>query len=348
MCLRERGADLLREVNHAAGGQRPEARDEVLEAEAVDVLHHVVEDAVGRAPVVVDGDRVGRVQAARELHLALEPDETVLAGAVGGEQLDRDVTLHHRVARAIHGAHAALADLRAERVLAELLRLARLLAEAEDRAGGERRGDDAEPSPHGRERGVEGKRKRVRRRQLAPVALVGSVDGRQHSDAAQDRGAAAFARNDDRAQDEEDEDAHDRRQLGPLDRRAVDRRETHARAGRDRGDGVNRLELGRRSLTHLAREPDRRADSSRREHQDVQRRDPVAPCGERMEHRHRVREHIEPEHERGERSTEARDARLQKRAPLLGATGYVSEGGHGEEEEQGSSRPRLQATPRDL
>ena len=56
--------------------------DEALEVEAVEVLHDVVEDAVGRAPVVEDRDRVRVGEAARELHFALEARQVGLARAI--------------------------------------------------------------------------------------------------------------------------------------------------------------------------------------------------------------------------------------------------------------------------
>ncbi len=105
---------------------------QLLEVDAVEVLHRVIEHAVGRAAVVVDRDRVRMTELRGHLHLALEALEVRLARAIRRQQLDRGRPAQHRVAGAVDDAHAAGADLLLERVLAEPPRPRRLGTQAED------------------------------------------------------------------------------------------------------------------------------------------------------------------------------------------------------------------------
>ena len=50
MRLGQRAAHLPEDVHDPAGGLRAVLRDQLLEVEAVEVLHRVVEDAVGVCP----------------------------------------------------------------------------------------------------------------------------------------------------------------------------------------------------------------------------------------------------------------------------------------------------------
>ena len=145
MGLDERAADLGEDVHDALGGLGPMLLHEVLERDSVQVLHRVVEDVVRRAAVIEDRDGVGMREACRDLHLALETlDGRARAAA---QQLDRRGTAQQRVARAVDDAHAALADLLLEEVLAELHGLPYLEAEAVDDIGDRRRARDAHAHP---------------------------------------------------------------------------------------------------------------------------------------------------------------------------------------------------------
>lgn len=111
--LHERSADLPEDVDHARGGERPVLRHERVEVEPVHVLHDEVRRAVARLAAVEHGDRVRRLQAARDARLALESHAVDRVVAVRREHLDGDGLLHGDVTRAVHDAGAALPDLRA-------------------------------------------------------------------------------------------------------------------------------------------------------------------------------------------------------------------------------------------
>ena len=66
-----------------AGGKRTVAIDELLEAQAGQVFHHVIECAVLGAAVVEDLDRVPVRQPGRRPHLELEPGQDPWASATG-------------------------------------------------------------------------------------------------------------------------------------------------------------------------------------------------------------------------------------------------------------------------
>ncbi len=120
MCLGEGVGDLREDGNDATSRHRPEPGDQRLEVDPVEVLHRVVEHAVGGAAVVVDRDGVRVGQLAGELYLPLEAREVALGGVVGRQELHRRGAPEERVLRAIDDAHAALAELRLQRVLTEL------------------------------------------------------------------------------------------------------------------------------------------------------------------------------------------------------------------------------------
>ena len=124
--LGKRARCLKEDVHHATRRLNPVGSDERFEGEAVEVLHRVVEDAVGRAAVVVDRDRIGVRKAARELHFALEPLERRRADFAGQKQFDRGRAPQHGVFGAINFTHAPFADFGAERVAAEVLSVADL------------------------------------------------------------------------------------------------------------------------------------------------------------------------------------------------------------------------------
>ena len=88
-------------------------------------------------------------ELARELHLALEAGQDRLGREPRADQLDRGRPAQERVARAVDGAHAALADLVLERVLAEAGRAIDFLLEAVQAARRERdrRRDQQQAAP---------------------------------------------------------------------------------------------------------------------------------------------------------------------------------------------------------
>ena len=86
--LLERAAHLHEDLATRAAGCGPCLLHELLEIDAAaEILHRVVEDAVGAAAVVEDGDGVRMGQLAHVLDLALEALEVVGADASGGSSL---------------------------------------------------------------------------------------------------------------------------------------------------------------------------------------------------------------------------------------------------------------------
>ena len=75
----ERPARLAQQHDHALGRLRPEARDDALEIEPVEQLHHVIEAAAVVDAEVVELHGVRRPQAGGHLRLALEAADELLA-----------------------------------------------------------------------------------------------------------------------------------------------------------------------------------------------------------------------------------------------------------------------------
>ena len=124
MRLLEREAHLPDDVGHAVGWLRSELRDERLQADAVEQLHHVVEPAILRGAEVIQIHRVRRLQGRDHIGFATEP----LGGHFGlarrhalrFHKLDSGLARQHLVCGLPHLAHAAFADRRHEPVAAEV------------------------------------------------------------------------------------------------------------------------------------------------------------------------------------------------------------------------------------
>jgi len=150
--LGQRARNLLQHVRDALGWLRPIELDDRLERRAIEKLHRVVEDAVRCPTVVEDRDGVRMGEACGELHLALEAQKLRLARVLGEQELDRRGPAEHRVARPVHHAHAAFADLLLERVLAELTRRTCLPSQPVDHARGGCSERDGHRPPSARDR----------------------------------------------------------------------------------------------------------------------------------------------------------------------------------------------------
>ena len=117
--LRQRSAQRGEDLRAAQGCHGPRAPDLLVQAVALQQLHHQEGgSAVGDAEVG-DGDRVGMLDAAGGDAFALEADQSLRAAAGGGlEHLDRHVVLQLEVAGAVDGPEGAGADERLQSVLA--------------------------------------------------------------------------------------------------------------------------------------------------------------------------------------------------------------------------------------
>ena len=113
----ERVTSLGEKLDGAPGGHRAEARDQCLEVEPLEVLHRVVEVAVGGDSGVIHLNRVWRAQRGGGLCFALEAQQDaahrVSVGSldlVFADQFDGSRPGQRPVAGPPHFAHAAAAD----------------------------------------------------------------------------------------------------------------------------------------------------------------------------------------------------------------------------------------------
>ena len=114
----QRGADLDGDGDDAAPREWAGAGlEQGVEALALEVLHHRVEQAVVALAEVGDGDAVLVAEAGAEQGLLMEAAAKVLVAAVVGvEDLDGDGGAEGHVAGLVDGAHAAAADASAQAV----------------------------------------------------------------------------------------------------------------------------------------------------------------------------------------------------------------------------------------
>src|SRR5688572_12711386 len=117
-------------IGTTISGLRAEVRDELLEIDAVEILHRVIEDALGAAAVVEHRNRIRVRELTHVLDLALEAIERVAIDPIRQHELDRGGAAQQCMARAVDGAVTAFTDLGVQRVLAELHRLADLATQA--------------------------------------------------------------------------------------------------------------------------------------------------------------------------------------------------------------------------
>jgi hypothetical protein len=123
---------LFQQVNDALSRLWTIDLDDLVERGTFQELHGVVEDAIGRAPVVEDGHGVRMREHGGTLDLALEAAQRSLAGPVGQQQLDRRRPAEHRVRGAVDHAHPAFPELLLQRVLSEAPNVVDRLAQAVD------------------------------------------------------------------------------------------------------------------------------------------------------------------------------------------------------------------------
>ena len=127
-------------------GKRPVEVHELLQVEAAQKLHGVVEDAVRRAPVVVDRNRARVRQARRQLDLALETGERPFALGTGSEQLHRGRPPEQRVPRLPDDAHGPVPEPSHQTVRPHLLSLA-LQAQDDAKQGNQHEAEEARQQP---------------------------------------------------------------------------------------------------------------------------------------------------------------------------------------------------------
>jgi hypothetical protein len=190
----QRSARHRQDAQHSACGLRPADGDYPLQVRAVEQLHRIVEDAVVGSAVVEDGDGIGVRQARGQLDFPLEATQLKLAGPIESQQFERRGSSHHAMAGPVDLAHAALADLLLEHVLAQPTGFADLDPESVDDPRDDRARDDDEPPHHsscGRQPGI-----RARIERAPSETAVGSRDEDRRQP---DQRDADHGGNDDRA-----------------------------------------------------------------------------------------------------------------------------------------------------
>ncbi len=121
MGFEQRPADLQQNMNGPGLGLSPVIVDQLLQVDAVEVFHHIVEHSLGSATVIVDRDCVGVVLLAGDLDLSFEPSDRGVVHFVGVQRPDRGGTAQHRVVAFVHDSHRAFAEFLIQCVLAQLL-----------------------------------------------------------------------------------------------------------------------------------------------------------------------------------------------------------------------------------
>ena len=138
----QRAANLPQDVDNPLLGLRAITFDQRLQCQAVEQLHRVIKHPFGGAAKVIDGDRIGMVQLAGQLHLALEPRDGRVGGLVRIDQLHSGRAAEHGVVGSINGSHSSRSDPLLEDILTEALQLEGRLAGSPLQAGHEHRIDE--------------------------------------------------------------------------------------------------------------------------------------------------------------------------------------------------------------
>src|SRR5262245_47148060 len=148
-CQRRR--DLAQNVDDPAGGLRTVKSNQILQVQALEVLHCVVKDTVWRSAVIEDRNGIHVRQQARELHLAFEAIKSLGSCFFDRQQLHCSWAAQHGVLGAIYRAHAPFAYLLEESVLSKLPRLTDLLAQTVNDVRGQPPQDDRAKAPKSRQ-----------------------------------------------------------------------------------------------------------------------------------------------------------------------------------------------------
>ena len=259
----QRLAHLPEDVHDAARRQRSLAAHEPLEVDSVEVLHHVIERALGRPAEVVHRHGVRVREPRRQLRLALEAPEVLLPRGVRREELDRRGAPQHLVLGPVDDAHPAFADLLEELVLPEPPGSGDRAAQVEDDVRDQRREHHDERRPE-----------RRLRHDRAGDELAGRVrpeDEKRHERDRRDRGrrdprgAARVARNESGPAEEHGTQDQQHELVGPPGERHGPR---HHVVGESRGDRAGRVEAAQPAIGEgmvAGQEPDGQKNHSRHE-----------------------------------------------------------------------------------
>ena len=123
MCFKQRTANLSQDRDHAAFRLRSIIVHERLQIDAVQVLHGIIEISFRSTTIVVNGNRIGMIQLAGDLHLTFESGDTFIVDLVDIQHFDCRLAPQHRMMPLVDDAHSARSKFAFQRVLAELLSL---------------------------------------------------------------------------------------------------------------------------------------------------------------------------------------------------------------------------------
>src|SRR5262249_52486554 len=146
--LLQRGAHLTKKIDCALRWKRSVSPYELLEREAFEIFHDVVEDLVLGMAIVKDLNRVRVSERRGQPHLSLEPLQLLRVRCTfRSNELHRTWPAEQEVLRQVNLAHAARAQSLLQHILAELAGIGRLLPRHLDavRREDDDRGGDAEP-----------------------------------------------------------------------------------------------------------------------------------------------------------------------------------------------------------
>src|SRR5262245_9262228 len=119
----QRRRDLAQNVDDPAGGLRAVKSNQILQVQALEVLHCVVKDTVWRSAVIEDRNGIHVRQQARELHLAFEAIKSLGSCFFDRQQLHCRWAAQHGVLGAMDRADDPFAYLLEAGVLSKLPRL---------------------------------------------------------------------------------------------------------------------------------------------------------------------------------------------------------------------------------
>ncbi len=141
----ESAGNLAQKRNRSFGRQRPRLIDQLLQAQAGKVFHHVIEGAIFGVAVVEDFNGIPVRERSHHAHFAFETKQGFgVAGAVGTNHLDGAGPPEQNVLTQVDLTHAARAELLFKRILPEFPGFEGPFVQLQNLIGSEYRHQDAD------------------------------------------------------------------------------------------------------------------------------------------------------------------------------------------------------------
>ena len=138
----------LQNVDDRCSGCGPNRSTSGLQRHAIEQFHGIVKNPFGRAAIIVNRDRIGMVQLAGQLHLALEAGDRDVGRFIRIDQFDGRGPAEHGVMRPIDRPHAARSDPLFQDVLSEAFGFQRRAASRALQPGHQDRIDEDDDRRH--------------------------------------------------------------------------------------------------------------------------------------------------------------------------------------------------------